>query len=88
MLKTAAVIGIVWIEILLAVLAISAARAGAVLSRVLWLDTLGLALMALLTLVAYARSSAAYLDAALALGLLAFAGTLAAAHFHHEGRLL
>lgn len=61
-------------------------RARSTLSRVLALDMLILILIALLVLFADATVSSYYLDAALALALLALAATIAAARYHGEGR--
>ena len=77
-------VALVWVAGLVAVLAVAAASEGPNLARVLWVDTLGLALTAFLALLAYARHSAHYLDGALALALLAFAGTVAAAVYLRE----
>jgi multicomponent Na+:H+ antiporter subunit F len=80
-------VAIGWLGVLAAVTVGLAARARALLSRVLALDTLGLLLVAALVLVADARRSAAYLDAALALALLSFVGTLAAARYRRRRRV-
>ena len=79
---------IAWSVGLAAVLAAAAARGGSTLSRILWVDTLALALIAAFSLVGFLRGSAHYLDAALALALLAFAGTIAAAAYESDGRVL
>jgi multisubunit Na+/H+ antiporter MnhF subunit len=50
-------------------------------ARILALDTLTLLLVALLALLAVGRGATYYLDAALFLALLSFAGTLAAARY-------
>lgn len=62
-------------------------RAGSLLLRILALELVTTLLVALLALFADGRDSANYLDAALMLALLAFAGTLAAARYHREGRI-
>ncbi len=62
-------------------------RAGSLLVRVLALELVTTLLIALLALYAGGRDSANYLDAGLMLALLAFAGTLAAARYHREGRI-
>jgi multisubunit Na+/H+ antiporter MnhF subunit len=78
----------VWVAFLAAVLAAAAARHGSVMARILWIDTLTFVLIALLTLVGYGRGQPEYLDVALLLALLAFAGTMAATQYHRRGRLL
>ncbi len=77
----------IWIIILLGVTAIWIIRARSPSDRILALDTLTLILIALLTLFAHAHRSPFYLDAAIALALLAFIGTLAAARYYGEGKL-
>lgn len=76
----------VWVALLAALLAVAAARAGGTMTRLLWLDTLGLVLMGVLALLAIRRGAADYLDAALVLGLLAYVGTLSAALYHRRER--
>lgn len=56
-------------------------------SRILALDTLVVVLIGLLVLWSNAEEVPFFMDAALMLALLAFIGTLAAAHFHSDGRL-
>lgn len=58
---------------------VAAVRARSGLERVLALDVLGLVLGGVLGLVAFERSEIAYLDGTLALVLLSFVGTAAAA---------
>lgn len=84
MLNAVIVGGIVWMSLLLAVVAWTAARAESQLARILAVDTLALLVITLLVLLAYARRSADYLDAALVLALLSFLGTLAAAEYARE----
>ncbi len=80
-------IATVWVVGLLGLGVILALRAGSVLRRVLALELVTTLLIALLALFADGRDSANYLDAALMLALLAFAGTLAAARYHAIGRV-
>jgi multicomponent Na+:H+ antiporter subunit F len=80
-------VAIGWLGVLAAVIVGVAARARALLSRVLALDMLGLLLVAALVLVAHARRAPAYLDAALALALLSFVGTLAAARYRRHRKV-
>ncbi len=76
-----------WMTGLLAVSVLLLVRARSSLSRILALDMLVLILIAELVLFADATRTSYFLDAALALSLLAFLGTLAAARFYGEGRL-
>lgn len=76
-----------WMTGLLAVAVLYVIRARSAMVRILALDALTLILVALLILYADATGTAYYLDAALALALLSFVGTLAAARYHSEGRL-
>lgn len=77
----------IWIMILLGMSAIRIIWARSLADRILALDTLTLILIALLVLFAHAHRSAYYLDAALALALLAFIGTLATARYYGTGKL-
>ena len=77
----------VWIAVLLGITIITAVRSRSAMTRVLAIDTVTLLIIGILTLFAHNRQSAYYLDAALALALLSFASTLAAARYHSEGRL-
>ena len=77
----------VWMTGLLGVSVVYVIRARSAMVRVLALDTLTLILIAFLILYADANRTPYYLDAALALALLSFIATLAAARYHSEGRL-
>ncbi len=77
----------IWITILIGVSAIRINWARSLADRILALDTLTLILIALLVLFAHAHRSSYYLDAALALALLAFIGTLATARYYGTGKL-
>lgn len=79
-------VAIAWTAILVAVLIGLVMTSRSVLARILALDTLTLALIALLALTAHAERRSFYLDAALALALLSFVGTLAAARLLGERR--
>ena len=79
---------VVWMTGLLGVAVGAVIRARSAMVRILALDTLSLILIALLILLADARRAPFYLDAALALALLSFLATLAAARYHSEGRVL
>jgi len=76
-----------WMTILLIVALVGVIRADAVIVRLLALDVLTLLLTGLLILFADANTDSSYLDAALILALLSFSSTLAAARYHHEGRI-
>lgn len=76
-----------WMIILLVVVLSVVARGPATQTRILALDTLGLVIVGILSLVSHRLASALYLDAALALALLSFLGTLASARFHLEGKV-
>lgn len=77
----------VWMTGLLSVSVVYVIRARSVMVRILALDTLTLILVAFLILYADATRTPYYLDAALALALLSFVSTLAAARYHSEGRI-
>ena len=69
---------------LLGVSVVLVVRARSSLSRILALDMLILILIAQLVLFADATRTSYYLDAALALSLLAVAATIAASRYHSE----
>ncbi len=77
----------VWLAALALTCAVLVLRAGSGASRVLALDTLVLVLIGLLTLWSASERVSYFLDAALALAVLGFLGTLAAARFYGEGRV-
>lgn len=74
-------IGIIWTAVLTAALATAAAMRPDVIARILWIDTAAVTLIAVFAFLAYQRSAVGYLDAALALALLAFAGAIAAIRY-------
>ena len=78
-------IAVVWLLVLFLALIVLAARSGSFLNRILALDTASLVVIALLAIIAQLRESMFYLDAALALALLSFVGTLAAVHYKKHG---
>jgi multicomponent Na+:H+ antiporter subunit F len=80
-------VAMVWMTGLLVISGIQVIRARSAMVRILALDVLTLILIALLILYADATTTSYYLDAALALTLLSFIATLAAARYHSEGRL-
>ncbi|MGH8929361.1 MAG: monovalent cation/H+ antiporter complex subunit F [Egibacteraceae bacterium] len=74
-----------WATLLLAGGGFALLRARHTIQRILALDLLVTVVIQLLALLAYLRDSSYYLDAALALALLSFVATLAAARHYHEG---
>ncbi len=80
-------LAVVWMTGLLGVTVVYVIRARSAMVRILALDTLTLILIALLILHADARRTPYYLDAALALALLSFVASVAAARYHSERRL-
>lgn len=78
---------VVWAAVLLAALSMAASARGSLMAKILWVDTLALVLIALVAAIGYVRASPGYLDVAIVLALLSFAGTLAAVRFHDEGHL-
>ena len=78
----------IWMTVLLAVTVLFAirSRSGAVL--ILAVDTLTLVLVALLVLYSAVNERPYYLDAALALALVSFVGTIAAARQLAVGRVM
>jgi multicomponent Na+:H+ antiporter subunit F len=78
---------LVWMTLLLAVCVFETVRARTDLMRVLALDTLALVLVAVLALYSTTEDVSYYLDAALAIALLSFLGTMAAARYHSEGKI-
>ncbi len=85
--ETVFVLAAAWMTALLGITVVYVIRARSAMVRILALDTLTLLLIAFLILYADANRTAFYLDAALALALLSFISTLAAARYHSEGRL-
>lgn len=77
----------IWMAVLLCVSLITVVRARSSLTRVLALDMVTLLFIALLILYSDSRKVGYYLDAALALSLLSFLSTVAAARYHSEGEI-
>jgi multicomponent Na+:H+ antiporter subunit F len=78
--------GIAWLTVLLGVAVVSIARARTTTERLVALDTAVLVLIGLLGLVAVEDRRPYALDAALALALLSFVATLAAARYLGDRR--
>ena len=76
-----------WMTALLATTIVALVRSRSVAVRILLLDTVTLLLVAMLILYSVAQREPYYLDAALALALLSFIGTIAAARFFKDGRV-
>jgi multicomponent Na+:H+ antiporter subunit F len=76
-----------WMTALLATTIVALVRSRSVAVRILLLDTVTLLLVAMLILYSDAQRSPYYMDAALALALLSFIGTIAAARFFKDGRV-
>jgi multicomponent Na+:H+ antiporter subunit F len=82
-----AYIAMVWSVLLLGWVVVLVIRASGVPERIAALDLIALLLIALLTLFSQLHNVAYFLDAALAVALLAFVGTIGYARFHAFGRL-
>jgi len=77
-------VAVVWLAVLLGVVVIRLARAGSIGERILSLDLLTLVLIGLLAVAAGEDQRSYALDAALALALLSFVATLAAARYYES----
>lgn len=80
-------IAAVWMTVLFVVTAVSVVRLQTTAARILALDTLTLVLVALLVLYGVSYQTPYFLEAALALALLAFIATLAAARYHGSRKI-
>jgi len=78
----------IWMTLLLVVTVLFVIRAESSAERMLGIDAMTLVLVALLVLFSAANQQPYYLDAALALALFSFIGTVAAARRLSEGRIL
>ena len=78
----------VWMTILLAMLVVFAIRTPSTTVRILAVDALALVLVALLVFASAANRQPYYLDAALAIALFSFVGTVAAARRLGNERIL
>ncbi len=79
-------VAIVWVAVLLGVIVWRLAVAATPAQRILVLDLLTLVLIGLLALAAGEKGRSFALDAALALALLSFVATLAAARYYEDRR--
>lgn len=76
---------LIWVTALLVAGGVVLIRARDVLQRVIALDLLSVVVVALLALLSYAQDEPYYLDAAVALALLSFVATVAAARYLRSG---
>ncbi len=76
--------GVVWVAVLLGIVVIKVATSRTTGQKILALDLLTLVLIGLLALVAGETQRSDTLDAALALALLSFVATLAAARYYEN----
>ena len=83
----AIMVGVVltWMTLLLVGGGLLLLRSRDMLQRIIVSDLLASIVIALLALLSYMRETSYYLDAALALALLSFVSTLAAARYYAEG---
>lgn len=83
----AIMVGVVltWMTLLLVGGGLLLLRSRDMLQRIIVSDLLASIVIALLALLSYWRETSYYLDAALALALLSFVSTLAAARYYAEG---
>jgi multicomponent Na+:H+ antiporter subunit F len=78
----------IWMTLLLAATVIFATKARSNAVRILAVDAMTLVLVAVLVLYSAANQQPYYMDAALALALVSFIGTVAAARRMASGRVL
>lgn len=76
---------LIWVTLLLVAGGLALVRARDVLQRVVAFDLLAVLVVALLALLSYLRDVGYYLDAAVALALLSFVATVAAARYLASG---
>ena len=79
------VIALVWVTLLIVAGGLALLRARDVAQRVIAFDMLAVLVIAQLALLCYLRGQPYYLDAAVALALLSFVGTVAAARYLSAG---
>jgi multicomponent Na+:H+ antiporter subunit F len=79
------VIALTWMTLLLVAGGLLLLRARDMLQRIVAFDLLASIVIGLLALLSYLARTSHYLDAALALALLSFVSTLAAARHHAQG---
>jgi len=81
-------VAIAWATVLLILCAAAVVKLRSTAARVLAFDTLTIITVCLLAIYSASESVPYYMDAALILALLAFVGTLAAARYYAERRVL
>lgn len=81
-------IAAIWMTVLLATIVLFATKARSNAVRILAVDSMTLVLVAVLVLFSAANQQPYYMDAALALALVSFVGTVAAARRMALGRIL
>lgn len=86
MSETVFIVATVWVSILLGIMVLRTARAPTTGQRILALDLMTLLLIGLLALAAADDGRSFTLDAALAIALLSFIATLAAARYYENRR--
>jgi multicomponent Na+:H+ antiporter subunit F len=79
------VLALAWMTLLLIAGGLILLRSRDLLQRIVVADLLASIVISLLALLSYLRETSYYLDAALALALLSFVSTLAAARFYADG---
>jgi multicomponent Na+:H+ antiporter subunit F len=79
------VVALAWMTLLLVAGGLMLLRVRDMLQRIITFDLLASIVIALLALVSYLSHTSYYLDAALALALLSFVSTLAAARHYAKG---
>jgi multicomponent Na+:H+ antiporter subunit F len=78
-------VALTWMTLLLISSGLMLLRSRDMLQRIIVSDLLASIVIALLALLSYWRHTSYYLDAALALALLSFVSTLAAARYYAQG---
>ena len=78
-------LALIWVTLLLVAGGLALVRARDVLQRVVAFDSLAALVIALLAMLSYLRDVGYYLDAAVALALLSFTATVAAARYLASG---
>lgn len=78
-------VALIWVTLLLVAGGLALVRARDVLQRVVAFDSLAALVIALLAMLSYLRDVGYYLDAAVALALLSFTATVAAARYLASG---
>jgi multicomponent Na+:H+ antiporter subunit F len=88
MFQVVVTVALIWMIVLMAVIVVFATRVRSNAVRILTIDALTIILVAVLVLFSVMVGQPYYLDAALALALVSFVGTVAAARRLVSGRIL